>query len=69
MTEPILWSMTDKEVIEELSRIEYHYGVTEGGETKPYPSATREDREMALMASALKRILTLLLVTKEEKEK
>ena len=61
MSTPILWDMTDAEVIEELSRIEYHYGIksdTEGIE--PYPLATREDREMALMASALKRILILL---------
>ena len=58
---PILWGMTDEEVIDELSRIEYYYGTkTDPNDVSPYPTATREDRERAVMASALKRILILL---------
>lgn len=58
---PILWNYKDKDIIEELSRIEYYYGtVDKNGEHTAHAGANREERDRAVMASALKRILILL---------
>ena len=60
-SKPILWDYTDKDIIEELSRIEYYYGaVDKNDESTVHCGMTREERDRAVMASALKRILILL---------
>ena len=58
---PILWEFKDKDIVDELSRIEYYYGTVDKNGVHTYHiGANREERDRAVMASALKRILTLL---------
>lgn len=58
---PVLWTLRNDEIMEELTRIEWHHGIinVETGEGKSFGggSCSNTDREIALMCSALRRIM------------
>ena len=57
---PILWDMSYDEVCGELTRLEYRYGMKDENGEHPYPMADNKDRDIALIASALKHIMMAL---------
>jgi len=59
---PILWGLTNEEIMEELTRLEYKFGTIndETGEQQGYPGAGSYAQDIALMASALRRVLELV---------
>lgn len=58
-----LWDYTEDEIIMELNRMQWHYGIFTPGEVpgeglyKPYPGADPAARERALLAGAIERII------------
>ena len=72
---PKLWEFTNSEIMDELSRIEYYYGIIDYSESKtgiekPYGGGclTIEQRILGLFASVLLRTMKRLEMHKPEYE-